>query len=119
MLGVDLLADDRRVGRAAADSEVVPADDDLAAADAPGPGDEVRGHEARQLPVVVIRSRSGQRSDLTERAVVEQRGDPLADSQPPGVVLPPDLVRAAHPLGELLPPAQLVQFRLPCHADKS
>jgi hypothetical protein len=34
-------------------------------------------------------------------------------------VLPPDLVRAAHPLGELLSAAQLVEFRLPGHADKN
>ena len=85
----------------------------------PGAGDEVGRHEAGQLARIVISSRSGQRADLTERALVEQGRDPLADGEPPGVMLPPDLLRTAHRSARLLPPAQLVQFRLPCHADKS
>jgi hypothetical protein len=34
-------------------------------------------------------------------------------------MLAADFLRAAHLLGKLLPAAQLVQFRLPRHADKS
>ena len=103
----------------AADCEVVPADNDFAAVDAAGADDEVGCHEARQLAVGAVAGRSGERSDLVERAVIKQLSQPFPDGQPSGVVLPPDLLRTAHLLGEVLPPAQLIQFRLPCHADTS
>ena len=117
LLGVDLLTRDRGVGRAAANGEVVAADDDLPAVDAACASDEVGGHEAFQLADRVVLSLAGQRTDLAERAIVQQGRDPLADGQAAGVVLPPDLVRAAHALSEFVPPAELVQLRLPCHAD--
>ncbi len=119
MLGEDLLADDRGVGCAAADGEVITTDDHFPAADAARSGNEVGSREAGQPSVGVVASGSGQCPDFAERGLIDQRGHTLADCQAAGVVLPPDLVRAAHLLGQLLPPAQLIQFRLPCHAGTS
>ena len=56
-LGVHLLLEDRRVGRAAAHGEVVAADHDRAAVDAAAAHDEVRGRDVDEVAVVVVRRR--------------------------------------------------------------
>src|SRR5215472_12968265 len=66
LLGVDLLADDRGISRAAANGEVVTADDYLAAVQAPGSGHEIGRHEAGELAGLVISSGSGERPDLVK-----------------------------------------------------
>ena len=51
----------------------------IVAVDATGAGNEVSRHEALQLTGGVILRFTGQRADLPERAIVEQRGNPLPD----------------------------------------
>ena len=116
LLGVDLLGDDGRVGGAAADRDVVAAHHDLAPDDAPGAGHEVGRGEAVQRPVAVVAGLPGQLPDLPERPVVEQPPEPLAHRQPPGVMLPGDLLRPAHPPGQFPPPRHFAKFRVPRHA---
>jgi hypothetical protein len=112
-------ARDGSVGGPAADREVVPAHHDLAPVDAAGSGDEVGRREARQLAVIVVDGRPGQRPDLVKRAVVEQFRQALAHRQPARLVLAADLVGPAHPLGQFPPPAQVVQLWLPRHEHRS
>jgi hypothetical protein len=66
LLGVDLLADDRGIGCAAANGEVVAADDHLAAVQAPGSGHEIGRDEAGELAGLVISSGSGEGPDLVK-----------------------------------------------------
>src|SRR5207248_4267197 len=112
----DLLAVDGGVGGTAADREVVTADDHLAALDPAGPEDVVGGRELLQRPVGPVFREPGQPAPLLEAARVEERVDPLADGQPAGVLLPLDALGAAHLPGQLLPPAEFVNLRLPGHA---
>jgi hypothetical protein len=63
--------------------------------------------------------RSRERPDLMERAVIEQRRQALTYREPARLMLTPDLVRAAHPLGQVPPAAHVIKFRLPRHTHRS
>ena len=103
LLAEHLLGVDGRVARAAAAGEVVDAEQDPAAVDAGGPGHEVRRHPGHR----------GERPDLGEAAGVGQPVDPLPRRQPSRGVLPGDLVRPAHPRGDLPPTVDLVDLGRP------
>ena len=112
--GVYLLLEDRRVRRAAANGEVVTADDDGTALDAGATHHEVRGREAGQLTLVVLGS-SRERADFVEAAGVDQRVDALADGELASVVLTGDLLLATHRGRQLGAPPQLVELGIPGH----
>ena len=114
-LGVDRLLPDRGVGGAAANGEVVALHDGAAPVDAAMADDRVGGQEICQLPVVVVGRASGERAGLVEAARVEQPVDALAHGQATGGVLAGDALLAAHPPGQLLAPAKLLELGLPAH----
>ena len=102
-----MLALDGRVGRAAADGEVVPADDDWPAVHARAAEDEVGRREELEVVVGVVRRLARDLAHLVEGVRVDQACDALADGQPPLVVLALHPLRAAEPVGESLAPTQL------------
>jgi hypothetical protein len=111
---VDLLLEDRRVGRAAPNREVVARDDDGPPVDAGPAHDEVRRREARELTVVVL-GPSSERADLVEASGIDERVDALAHGELARLVLAGDFVAAAHRRGELGASPQLVELRIPRH----
>src|SRR5262249_20533932 len=113
-LAVTLLAADRRVVGAAADREVVAAHDDTAAVDAARSHDEVRGTDRDQL-VAVVCCGAGEGAGFVERAVIQQALDALTNSETAGLVLPFDVVGAAHGSRQLLAPLELLDLRVPGH----
>ena len=79
-----------------------------------GAAAEAVGRRHRDEAVVgVVLGAAGQGADLAERAGIDQPADALADGELALAMLAIDLVGAAHLLGEILPPAQFVEFALP------
>src|SRR6185436_17275056 len=111
-LGPHHLLPDGRVGRPAADGEVVSLDDRAAAVD-PAPADEdVRGQEALDLAVVAVGRAAREAARLVEGAVVEEVRHPLADGQAAARALARDALLAAHLGGERLTAPQLLELGL-------
>jgi hypothetical protein len=75
---VHLLLEDRGVGGAAADGEVVAAYHDRAAVDAPTAHHEVRRGQLGEPALLVVAAASGQRAHLVERSGIEDPLDALA-----------------------------------------
>lgn len=76
--------------------------------------EDVRRREVHEL-VAFVGGEAGQGPDLVEGAGVAEPVDPLADGQPSLVVLALDALGSSHALGELGPPADLVELGLPGH----
>src|SRR2546426_2121497 len=108
-LAVALLVGDRRVGGAAADREVVAADDDTAAVDPSGTQHEVRRHDLDQAAVLVA-GFAGQRARLVEGTGIEQALDALAHRELAARVLARDVLGPAHPPGQLHAALDLVDL---------
>ena len=113
--GVNLLLIDRRVRGSAAHREIVAADHDRTPVDPTATHDEVGGRHVDEIAVVVVRRATGERADLVERTVVEQRGDPFPNCELPLRAVPFDLLHATHAPRELGPARQLLELRLPTH----
>ena len=118
VLGVDPLVGYRRVGGPAADREVVDVERDLAPADPGGTDDGVGRRDLLQAPVGVVLGFSGEHADLEPRAGIDQRVDALAGGEAPLVVLAADGLGAAEFQRELAAFLDLVDFRLPRHAER-
>ena len=114
-LGPDHLLPDGRVGGTAADGEVVALDDGAPPGDPALPDDHVGRQERLELAVAVVGAPARERAGLVERPGVEQARHALADREAAGRVLAGDALLAAHLLGELGPPSQLVELLLPGH----
>jgi hypothetical protein len=101
-------------GRAAAHREVVAADHDWRESMRPRPNTKLAGWRAFDLVVRVLCA-AGECADLVEAVGIEQRRDPLAHCQPPGIVLALDLIRPAHLPRQRLAPPQFLDVALPTH----
>src|SRR5439155_3376931 len=71
--------------------------------------------ERLEITVLVVLGPALEGAELPEGARVGEQRDALADGQLAAAPLPLDLVGAAHLLGQLLPPADLLDLRLPRH----
>ena len=111
-LGVHLLGEDRRVGRAAPHGEVVAADDHRPPVDAAPAHHEVGRSELGELGALVGGA-PGQRAHLVERPRVEQRVDALAHGEAARRVLTLHLLGPAHLARHRLAPVQLLDLGLP------
>ncbi len=112
---MDLLLEDRGVGRAAPHGEVVSADDDGAPVDPAPAHHEVRRSHVDDLAVVVIGGPAGERADLVERVGIEQRVDAFAHGELALSVMFGDLLFAAHLPRERGAPFELTELRFPSH----
>ena len=81
LLGVDALAQSRFVGRAAAQREILAADDTRPVIYLAEPEHEIGRRETFQAAVLGPLGGAGARADLAERSGIEQAGDALADRQ--------------------------------------
>src|SRR5699024_10762245 len=113
LLREDLLLVYRRVPRPTADREVIDAQQYTSSSGPCGSGQEIRRTYAQEVPVFVVVPVSGERTDLIERSVVCQRGDPFAGGQPTGLVLPGDLGGAAVLTGLRVTPLDLCDLVVP------
>src|SRR5581483_4367859 len=102
--------------RAAAHGKIVADHNDRTSINLAATEHAVGGSGAFQLALLVIFSNTGYGADFVEAFLVEQAVDALAHREPPLVVLPLDLVRAAHCARQGLPPGQFVKLRLPVHS---
>ena len=118
LLGRDLFLDDRRIRRAATHREVVAGDDDAPAFDRAAAEHEVRGHQARDRAILVVRRDAGDRAELAEAVGVEQRLDALAHGEATRGALACDFLVAAHLLRERLALSQLFEFAFPAHGEE-
>ena len=105
------------VGGAAADREVVAANDDPAALDEPSPGDEIGRGQAGQSPGFVVDRLAGQRTDFSKRSGVEQSVDALPDREAPGLHVPGHTLFAPHLRRQGLSVLNLFEFGFPTHGD--
>ncbi len=93
--GIDGLFLDRRIGRAAANGEVVAADNHRAAINPAPPHDAVGGRMGGDIAIPVVFVGSGGGADFPKCAVIEDLVDPLPHGQPAALVLTLYLVFAA------------------------
>src|SRR5262249_34096096 len=107
---------DRGVGGAAADGEIVAADDHRAAVDLAAAEDEIRRLKIDELALFVVAALAGDRADLAEALRIEELVDALTHGELAGLAVALDLFGAAHPGGERLALLQLFEFGLPAHA---
>src|SRR4029077_20824358 len=117
LLGLDLLAADRGIGRAATHREIVSADHARAAFYPPAPEHEIGRLERLEFAIRAILRAPGERADFMEAARIEQLSDPLAHRELAAVVLALDLVPPAHLPGERLAAAQFLDIGFPAHAS--
>ena len=82
------------------------------------PNTKFDGVSATRSFLLVVARAARDLADLVEGAGVRELGDPLADGQPPAVVLPLDALGPAELLGERLAAPQLVHLLLPVHAAR-
>jgi len=104
------LAADPGIRRAAANGEIVRRGDNRAAIDHGSAEQERCGGDAGQLAIFVIVALARNLSDLAETAFVAQRRQPRAGVHLPAPMLPRELFRPAHLLGERFPAAQFIEF---------
>src|SRR4051794_35486538 len=116
-LGEHHLLPDGGIGGAAADREVVALHHHPATLDPTAAHDHVGRREVGQLAVLVA-AHPGQSARLVKRAGVEQALDPLAHREPPAGVLPGHALGSAHPAGQSLATAELLELWLPGHRQE-
>ena len=112
-LGVDRLLPDGRVGRTAADREVVALEDCAPASNPALAGDDVGGQKVGELADLVVGALAREGASLVKGPGVEEALDPLPDGQTAGGVLALDALRSAHSPCQLLAVAKLGDLGLP------
>ena len=100
---------------AAADGEILAADDDVASVDR-AEAHHVGSRGELDETAALVAARSGERADLVEGAAIEELVEALADGEPAALVLARDAVRLAALEGALEPLVELVDLVLPDHA---
>src|SRR5690606_39478014 len=104
---------------ASANLEIVADADHRATLDPASAGDQVGGDELLEPALGVIRAGARELAQLAEASRIEQLFDPLAHRQPAVVAMAPELLRAAHLLGESVAPREFLELLFPSQVTVS
>ena len=115
LLRIDALAQARLIGRAAAQREVLAADNAAAPVDRTEAEHEVGRLEIGEPPVLVADRLAGGAAQLLKRALIQHGVDPLADREKPPRVLAGDALFAPLRLGQRPLARELLDLLLPAH----
>src|SRR5690606_11610842 len=115
LFGVDAFPKARRVGRAALQREILPADGDRAAVDQAKPGDVIGGGEAGEVTRLIALGGAGDAAMLAETPLVENTVNPLANGKAALGMLGADRVHSALGQGGSAHGADVFGFFFPTH----